>query len=552
MKTPVISNLVYLAAVVAHIPLFIGYVRINAAKGHYQFFPILVAVALWLIFDRLNAMVVQKKSAKSGIWNWLSSGAQHTQQAEKSAGLAVALFGIAAIVLGIAAVVQSSFMVIPSIMVLAASWIISRYGIRGFKISLPAWMLLLLAIPFPWNLDAVLVNRMQFLASSLASLMLDSLGQIHFREGLTLVTAKQQFFTEEACSGIRSLFSSLATLSVFGVYHRLSLPRHIFNWLQVILWVIVGNAIRIAIVVFVAENWTQSIASGAPHEMLGIGVFASIVLVALSTSMAIDKLYAGEADQFGDSAIDTEIESHVVDTKSEIAVPPKWISVAAMCFFALVLMFCIRMIFVSNAIGPPQFSKEDIVSAGKEALPESIEGWTVANFEKKTRPQSSLLAPNSSIWTLTDDSGSGKVVVSLDSPYGEFHDLTTCYNGLGWNVSSEYDLASSSGDSGDKLCMLNMFKRSQHGVVFFSAYGNDGKEVSRAEFFSKTGNARKNILLAFGIGDNRSRLPVTQVQLVYENSKTISDKKKAELRKLFEQVRLRLKSAIYSSMQGNG
>jgi exosortase len=554
MNAPVLSNLAYLAAVVAHIPLFAGYVRINAGKGHYQFFPILVAVTAWLVYDRISSLG-SRRTAKFGIWNWLNSS--DNSRVEKSAdGVAFMLFAFASLILGTAAIVQSSFLVIPSVMMFAASWVISRFGMGGFKLAFPAWLLLLLAIPFPFNLDMVLVNKLQFLASRLASLMLDSLGQIHFREGLTLVTAKQQFFTEEACSGIRSLFSSIAAISVYGVFHRLSFPRHLFNWLQIIVWVIIGNAIRIAIVVFVAENWTQSIASGAPHEMLGIGVFAGIVLVALSTSIAIDRFKAVNADPFDEFEDETEIEATVVRAKQDSRASSKWINIAALCFFAMVLVFCVRLAMIPNYLGPRHFTVDQVVSAKANALPETIDGWTVGNFEMKSRPQNSLLAPNSSIWTLSrnGESGSGmseSLIISLDSPYHSYHDLTVCYNGLGWKLTTDYDLAIDGND--EKYSALNMSKRGQHGIVYFSAFDRQGETVTRSSSVAKTGNARRNILLFLGLGGSKdhSRLPVTQIQLIYESRDPIPERKKAELLKLFEQVQGRLKKSVLS-VSGNG
>jgi exosortase len=549
MYSPVLPNFAYLAAAIAHAPLFVGYVRINAGKGHYQFFPLLVAVALWLILDHTH-FLGNKRESKKGVWNWLSSS--HTAHHEKSAnGMAILIFLLASIVLGTAAIVQSSFLVIPSVMIFAASWIISRYGFRGFKLALPAWLLLLIAIPFPWNLDAILVHRMQFLASGLASLMLDSVGQIHFREGLTLITPRQQFFAEEACSGIRSLFSSIAAISVYGVFHRLSPGRHVFNWLQVIVWVIVCNAIRIAIVVFVAENWTQSIASGPPHEMLGIGVFAAIVLIALSTSVALDKLREDE-DPIADTDIEElEIEAHVVKkNQGANAVWQKFCNAAAVCFFALVLAFCIRLALVSNTLAFANFTQQDVVSVEESVLPKSIEGWKVVEFEKKTRPQNSPLAPNSCMWSLINDAGNEKVVISLDSPYHEFHDLYGCYGGRGWDVRAQYDVP----HSGDSYTCLQMSKRREHGIVFFSAYDNQGKSITRSETVSRTSNAWKNLSMVLGMSNRENisqRLPVTQIQLIHESRRAISDSKRTELLKLFEQACMHLKASVYSNSGGS-
>ena len=102
-----------------------------------------------------------------------------------------------------------------------------------------------------------------------------------------LITEKKQFFAEEACSGVRSLFSSTAAISVLGVYLSYPWWRLIFNLIQTTIWVLVGNALRIATVVYVADSWTDSIASGPAHELLRLGVFLFIFVLALSTDRTL-------------------------------------------------------------------------------------------------------------------------------------------------------------------------------------------------------------------------------------------------------------------------
>ena len=543
------SDSVYLTAAIAHLPLLYGYFRINWNKGHYQFFPLMFLVVAWLIVDRLYDKSFSIR--QSG-----QSSANPNNGALERAIATILICGCG-IVLGTAIVLQSSFLVVPSIMLLVASWMVGRFGIAGFRKAFPAWMLLVFAIPLPWNLDAVLVNRMQFMASGLASWILDSLGQIHFREGLTLVTAKKQFFTEEACSGIRSLFSSLAAITAFGVLHRFNFSRFLFNWIQVVLWVIVGNAVRVAIVVYVSENWTEAIGSGAYHEMLGIAVFALIMLLALSTNRSIDA-FGSTDEEFEDAMEDSviEIEARVIRPKKNVPRPTKLASWIATACFAFLLVLGARIVYAQYASLPTPFDASALLDSAESDLPIEIEGWKVVKFEKSIRPQTSLLAPNSFIWTMKR--GSETLVVSLDSPYHAFHDLTGCYRGLGWDVGSSYDRLPD--DGSDSFTLLTITKRGQHGIVLFSANGADGKPISRAISGSRSNSVRKNLLLAAGLYDpnddsqHGAALPISQIQVFYESSKPITESEQADLLRLFLKARQRLlKSDRFSndsSMKG--
>ena len=542
-----LSNSVYCLALVAHVPLLIGYVHINWNKGHYQFFPLLIAVVCWLLVERLVGFTKSNRdrpgSSKHGIWHNLLVAQHPTVDARATTASLVCLV-LGGLVLGSAALVQSSFLVVPSLMLLLASWILGRFGLKGFMTTLPAWLLMLLAMPFPWNLDSILVNRMQFMASGLASWILDSLGQVHFRDGLTLVTAKKQFFTEEACSGIRSLFSSIAAISAFGVANRYPLWRHGFNWIQVVFWVLFGNAIRVAIVVYVSDNWTETIGSGAYHEFLGIGVFCLIIALALSTNRAIDAFGSRndiQTDLEPASVIDGVVNSPEAIVEPALQRPGNIVNRVAMIYFALVLLFLVRLAYAQQTYRPVAFKKGDLIRLDSSALPEQINDWKVVSFDHKIRPETSLLAPSSFLWTLQKNNRT--CVVSLDGPYRAFHDLSVCYHGLGWNLRSAYDTASPQGaESAPALSTLSMKKRSEHGAVMFAAFGRNGKQTLRSEAVSRTSSALKNTGLVLGLNQPENGIgqgvqqPVSQIQILHVNQREISDLEMDELKQLYYQV----------------
>ena len=254
-----IKPIVYLVAMLAHLPILIPYFSKLWGRGHYQFFPILLLVVGWLAYDRLwRKDLDPEKQPSTPIrpkFNW---------------PLALILGDLALLIL--ASLMYAPFYVMPSIMALSAAYLIDRFGTNGFLRALPVWLLLILIIAPPSNFDKRLIHQMQFVASAMASWTLDTFGLIHFREGVVLVTESRQFFTEEACSGVRSLFSSFAAIAIFGVTRNYSLIRHALNLFQTLGWVLIGNAIRIAVVVYVSDNWTEAIATGTTHEMLGLSL----------------------------------------------------------------------------------------------------------------------------------------------------------------------------------------------------------------------------------------------------------------------------------------
>ncbi len=271
----------------AHLPILYVYSNTMWNKGHYQFFPLFFGAVAWLLYERLS-----KRRNEAGP-SWIVTG----------------LFALNLVVLFLAIAVYTPVLVIPAITLLLCAIIVDRYGMAGFWTAIPVVAILFIVAKLPTGRDLLLINQMQFLASQLASWILDAFGVVHFREGVILVTEKKQFFTEEACSGIRSLFSTVAAIAIYGLMKNYPVWRQVFNVLQSIVWVIVGNAIRVAAVVYLADNGYEEISHGTPHEMFGLLIFVLIFGLTLSVDRALNLFSVRTVDDGTDYA---EIEGKVV------------------------------------------------------------------------------------------------------------------------------------------------------------------------------------------------------------------------------------------------
>ena len=499
---------VFLAALVAHIPVGMEYSRRMWRAGHYQFFPLLMIVVAWLIYDRVqNAKVVNQESQTSNV-----------------------LLGLNLATLVIATLFYSPFLWILSLLFLIASFIYTIWGTEGLFSALPAWLLLLFVVPLPKNFDTYLINQMQFLSSQLASWLLDAFGQIHFREGVVLITEKKQFFTEEACSGVRSLFSSLAAISIFGVMNRYPLWRHLFNLSQTMIWVIVGNALRVAIVVYVSDNWTEEIATGTTHEMLGLVVFVFIFLLALSTDRGLSAWVSARENK-SDRNVHGEVEEAVVDGKAKVIKKPQpvaqpaaedassksltvgqWVLIG---FFALFTLFAAKLTY--NNLGGDFKSFDNLPLLAAEDMPAQVGGWQQSDFKHEIREAGGLLAPESFVWTYRNQKGQ-KLTMSLDSPYYYFHNLKSCYSGLGWKVNWDHRYKIVKPDALD-LTFLKMSKKQEHGICIFSAFDRNAETVIPPALVDWKMELMQNLTLK----GNTRMLPVSQFQLLFTSLEPIED-----------------------------
>ena len=532
-------DILFAAAVLGHLPIGYEYYRRMWSVGHYQFFPLLLIAASWMIATRLVESQPKKTHARLSYWLLLGD----------------------LVLLASAALMFSPFLWILSLILLVVIYIYDRWGWQGVRYASPAWLLLFFVVPLPSNLDLKLVNKLQFLSSQLASYILDAFGQIHFREGVILITEKKQFFTEEACSGIRSLFSSVSAMAIFGVMMRYSWQRHLFNLIQTVLWVVIGNAVRISLVVYLADNVDESFASGTTHELLGLANFVFVFLFALSTDRGVNAWYASVPDVTQAALESDEVEEAVVDGvvvprstafQHTVNRPAVW-QWSLTIGFVLIGLFSSRLVYAKSVIDNFRFDKTVLATSYVTDLPKRIGGWKLINFEHQERDDTRLLAPESYVWTFVKDNNR-RAIVSLDSPYLDFHNLNDCYEGYGWNVDYENRYLDLDNDLSEatNLTELKMEKSGEHGLVMFTAFDRDGILV-RPTFDLNYDPTRgmeimRHIRMVFGLltqeNDpkfSKQTLPITQVQLMHISNREILDT--TDVQQLFIEVRARLQAS---------
>jgi exosortase len=505
-------------AVLAHLPIVFVYSQVMWNKGHYQFFPLLFCAVGWLLYDRLSG----RKNNEGPDW------------------LVIGLFVLNLIVLFFSIAIHTPVLVIPAIILLLSAVIVDRYGLPGLWATIPVAAVLLIVMRFPTGRDLVLINQMQFLASQLASWILDAFGLVHFREGVILVTEKKQFFTEEACSGIRSLFSTVAAVAIYGLLRHYSIARQIFNLLQSIVWVIAGNAIRVAAVVYLADNGYEQFSHGTPHEMFGLAIFVLIFGVTLSVDRALD-LFSVPRGVAATTVNSPGSERVTEDSNSSPTIhgsrPPLAVW-GLMGLYLVIFLFSARLTYAKrNHFDRIDFQGNEMIAVDESELPASIEGWTLKSFKPELRDEGSLFAPESFVWTY--QRGTLSAIVSLDSPYPEFHDLTLCYRGVGWDVKAHHEYEE---DSQTGFSWLEMDKPSEFGRVYFAAYSRDGQLAPPAYEFSASTRVVRNIELVLGrleapkgdVNRNDELLPISQIQVLLQSDQPISPEDMQSCRDLFE------------------
>ena len=529
------SNALLLTAALAQLPILLMYSRVMWNKGHYQFFPLLFCAVAWLLYDRLS------KHERSDKRNWLA--------------IALLLLNLLFVFLSIT--VYTPVSVIPTLIIFLCAVALDRHGFSGFWLALPVIAILLFVTKLPTGRDLFVINELQFLASQLASWILDSFSIIHFREGVILVTEKNQFFTEEACSGIRSLFSTLAAVGIYGLARKYSASRQIFNLFQSVVWVIAGNAIRVALVVYLADHGFEQFSQGTLHQMFGLAAFIGIFGVTLSVDRVID-IFARESKRsaygesysesaYGDVAYGDIVKNETSDPKLQTASvnpkapKPKLVNFALTGLYVLLILFSSRLTYAKwNNFDRVRLDISELAPIQESQLPAAINNWKLEKFEMAERGDESLFAPESYIWYY--ERGNLAATVSFDGPYPEFHDLAFCYRGIGWDADLNHSYPDNSENG---MSWLEMKKPDQYGVVYFAGYTKDGKLARPANEFSPATRFYRNIELATGqlaipkgdVNRNGEALPISQIQILVQSASEITEEETLEIESLFNFVR---------------
>ncbi len=541
------QGLIFGVMLFAIAPTWFPYASSMWFKGHYQYFPVLLGIVAYLLYGRRAAL--QERATQPSPW---------------VAGIGLLMV---AMVTMFAHLLYSGFLGIFASIMACCTMLYMCFGAGGIRQVWPVLALLVFAIPLPFNLDQSLVVEMQFWASQLAAQLLDGLGVMHFRQGVILVTEKSQFMTEEACSGIRSLFSSLAFVSVLSVMQRHHVLRLIFNLLQTVAWVILGNALRVAAVVMLTDHVSDWFATGAGHEALGMAVFGFILLMVVSTDAFVGMLL------FRPLVVDHEAWEQPIGpappaplSASDVEPDPwkpgdaiwgpqsKSLKLAWAGLFLFIGLLGSWVAVVHTGVleqGLGVIAMPDMPPPAEDDLPVMLgNGWQRTKFEHVKRDINPLLAEESYVYHYARN-GRG-FVISVDLPWSEWHNLNLCYSNLGWESKPNYFVARPQSGAGASQTELDLSRMDKWAFVIFAVMDRKQRELSpdwRTALQGWRGvltGVLQQSAASVGLGRDKQialsgqALPATTIQLLTESGEPFTEQDREEFRVLYDEVRKRL------------
>ena len=148
---------------------------------------------------------------------------------------------------------------------------------------------LFFAIPYPERITALITVPLRELVTTLSTMALQGSGIEVYREGNILHLAHVSLGVEDVCSGIRSLWASLASGVAIGYLTGCRRFRMVIMVIISIVLAIGQNVLRIYLSGILANKWGAIWAKGWRHDTLGIITLTIALLVLLWIGLRLSK-----------------------------------------------------------------------------------------------------------------------------------------------------------------------------------------------------------------------------------------------------------------------
>jgi exosortase len=549
--------------VLAHVPIVWDHLKLLDLKPHYEFFPLVFLGAIFLALPAYRL-----------VW----AGARPDPLARK---VGLGLLGLNLAMLSVAVVFDSPWLGMVSFIELIATIAVLAGGWPVLRATVPALIFLLLVVPPPLNLDGRLVTSLQSVTSRAGSRVLDRFEVIHYLKGNTVEVGEKKYFVDRACSGINSLFSTLAVTLFCVLWFRVHWLRAVLLFPAAVFWVVVANVTRVSLIVWLDSRFGIDLsrekfdwASGlffekyvpGPHALLGFALFGMVLALMWSTNQFL--MFLGTAVPWGREGAptaDADPLHGLADAPPRPAVG--WGMIApALAVYGLLLVFQVG----EKMLGKGAVSESELVQIYNawtaDDLPKQIDQWQRegdSTFESRDR--NDPFGAHSRTWRYQTKNGLA-AVVSFDYPFPEWHDLRICYRGTGWGVSKvdTFTHAAAPGGDGLEYMRCELTEPFEHrGYIWFGEFDQAGKPVpiKEVDWLNKGytdvrwGNRfaaiRDRWMSLFGAAPPHPReFRVLQVQVLVEHYGDLPEAEKKQVEQLFLKAADLIRAKCAASLPG--
>jgi len=221
---------------------------------------------------------------------------QHAGVAPSWTGWLLVLIAMLCAVLG----ELSALFLLVQLPIVLAIWglILAAGGKEMAKVTFVPILILALAVPLPYFLDALLTWRLQLISSELGVWFIRLARIPVYLEGNVIDLGVFKLQVAEACSGLRYMFPLLSLSFIVAYMFRAPVWQRVIVFLSAVPITILMNSIRIGIAGVLVQNFGVEAAEGFIHAFEGWIIFMACTAILLAEVWLLNRL-TGSAKGWG-------------------------------------------------------------------------------------------------------------------------------------------------------------------------------------------------------------------------------------------------------------
>ena len=301
------------------------------------------------------------------------------------------------------------------------------FGTGAFRIFMPLTLLLLLTIPLPYTLQAILTIKLQMLSTNLGVALIQLVGLPVYVEGNIVDLGTYKIQVAEACSGLRYLLPLTCISFIVAYLYKAPFWKKIVVVVSAAPITILINSFRIAAVAVLVGYFGSQMAEGFLHQFEGWVVFIVGTLFLGLEIVALERFRWSKVEM--ESIMDRPVTSEHVADPFKISLP-----------LILTVLVCVGTLGVTTLIASEYRSTPNPVRKSFAEFPPRIDRWTAQRGQLGPGIVDTLKATDYYIGDFVETSGSPSVnlfVAYYDSlsKGAAIHSPRVCLPGSGWEFA---------------------------------------------------------------------------------------------------------------------
>jgi exosortase D (VPLPA-CTERM-specific) len=302
------------------------------------------------------------------------------------------------------------------------------FGARTIRVFLPITVLLLLTVPLPYTLQAMLTIKLQLISTDLGVALIQLLGIPVYVEGNIIDLGSYKLQVAEACSGLRYLLPLTCISFLVAYLYKAPFWKRAVVVISAAPLTILLNSFRIAVTALLVNNFGNQMAEGFLHEFEGWVVFLMGVLLLGLEILMLERFRWSNVEI--ESIIDRPVVSPPATAPLKVAVP-----------LILSAFVCAGTLGATNSIASAYSSMPGPVRQSFADFPQQIDRWTGQAAQLGTGTLDALKATDTYNGDFVEQQGAPPVnlfVAYYDSlsKGAALHSPRVCLPGSGWEFAS--------------------------------------------------------------------------------------------------------------------